>query len=54
MTREEAIAGLIGCQNEGDTEWAHANADDVLCKLLNALGYSDVVAEYHKVSKWFA
>lgn len=54
MTREEALAELIECQNNGDTESAHANADDVLCNLLDALGYGDVVAEYYRVSKWFA
>ena len=54
MTREEAIAELIECQNNGDTEAAHGIADDVLCRLLDSLGYGDVVAEYHKVAKWFA
>ena len=54
MTREEAIAELIECQNNFDTEAAHGIADGVLCRLLDALGYGDVVAEYDKVDKWFA
>lgn len=54
MTKEEALAKLAECQKYGDTEIAHSDADDVLCALLNQLGYGDVVAEYHKVSKWFA
>ena len=54
MTREEAIAELIECQNNLDTEATHGIADGVLCRLLDALGYGDVVAEYDKVDKWFA
>ena len=54
MTREEAMTKLAECQKNDDTEAAHAAADDVLCELLDELGYSDVVAEYHKVHKWFA
>lgn len=54
MTREQAIDELKKCQEPGDTEAAHANADEVLIKFLTALGYADVVAEYEKVDKWFA
>lgn len=54
MTKEEALAKLLECQKNDDTEMAHSDADDVLCVLLNEFGYGDVVAEYHKVSKWFA
>ncbi len=54
MTEEEATALLIKCQKNAYTETAHMDADDVLCALLDELGYGDVVAEYRKVSKWFA
>jgi len=54
MTKEEALVKLVECQENDDTEMAHSDADDVLCALLDELGYGDVVAEYHKVSKWFA
>jgi hypothetical protein len=54
MDRQEAIKQLKEAQLNGDTETAHADADDVLCELLKSLGYSDVVEEYNKVSKWFA
>lgn len=54
MSREEAIAKLKILQDLGDKEIAHANADDVLCHLLTALGYGDVVAEYEKIDKWYA
>ena len=54
MTKEDAIAKLIECQHNGDTEAAHSEADDLLCDFLATLGYADVVAEYTKVPKWFA
>lgn len=54
MNKEEALAKLAECQKNNDTEMAHSNADDVLCALLDELGYGDVVAEYRKVRKWSA
>ena len=54
MTKEQAIEELKTEQANGDTECAHSNADDILCKLLTALGHADVVAEYEKVNKWYA
>jgi hypothetical protein len=54
MDRNTAIELLKLEQQRGDTEAAHSNADGVLCDLLKALGYQDVVDEYEKVDKWFA
>lgn len=54
MTRDEALAGLVKCQESDDKEMAHMDADEVLCALLTALGYDDVVAEWEKVGKWYA
>lgn len=48
------IAELKSLQGHGDTETAHARADDILCRLLTDLGYPEVVAEYEKIDKWFA
>ena len=54
MTREQAIDELKKLQEPGDTEAAHGDADDVLCRLLSSLGYQDVVDEWEKVDKWYA
>jgi hypothetical protein len=54
MTRELAIKFLEEQKDNGDTEIAHGVADDVICELLEALGYSDVVEAYNKVDKWYA
>ena len=37
-----------------DEEAAHIQADDVLCDILNQLGFEDVVEEYRKIPKWYA
>ena len=52
MSKEHAIEELKTEQANGDTEDAHIKADKILCKLLSALGYPDVVDEYEKVNKW--
>ena len=54
MTREQAISELKELQKSGDQEAAHCDADGVLCKLLEALGYSDVTKEWAKIDKWYA
>ncbi len=53
MTREQAISELKKAQGNGDIECAHADADDILCDLLRALGYDDVVDEWMEVDKWY-
>lgn len=45
---------LKAAQQNEDIESAHADADDVLCDLLLKLGYTKIVEEYNKVSKWYA
>lgn len=54
MNREEAIKRLVEIQKINDTEQAHCDADDVIINLLADLGYSDVVAEFNKIEKWYA
>ena len=54
MTPEEAIKALQEQQHNDDTEFAHILADAALCKLLIALGYPEVVAEWEKVERWYS
>ena len=54
MNREDAINQLKDQQDSTDTECAHCEADDIICELLESLGYKDVVEEYNKIDKWFA
>ena len=46
MKRTEAIDQLREIQEISDLKVAHRLADDILCRLLQSLGYEDVVAEY--------
>jgi hypothetical protein len=54
MTKDEAIAQLKIEQSSDDTEGAHVNADNILCRFLTELGFPDVVAAYEAVGKWYA
>ena len=54
ISREEAIEKLKEQQNNEDIEVAHSIADTILCRLLESLGYSDVVREYDRIEKWYA
>ncbi len=54
MNKQEAIAELKGHQSDWPDEEGHKRADDILCELLNTLGYEDVVKEYEKVGKWYS
>ena len=54
MTREEAIEKLHNLAVCSDTEMGHYEADHILCELLIALGYEDVVNEYLEIYKWYA
>ena len=54
MTRESAIKQLEECKAM-DPEVGHETADIILCELLTALGYRDVVEAYDAINpKWYA
>jgi len=42
------------CVDNGDTEAAHSDADDILCRLLHHLGYDEILDLYDEVNKWYA
>lgn len=54
MTSQQAILALQDCAKDRDIEVAHEQADDILCLLLDALGYEDVVSAYMLVPKCYA
>jgi hypothetical protein len=49
----EAEERLEELQLLGDLEQAHVDADKVLCDLLSALGFKDVVAEFEAIDKYY-
>jgi hypothetical protein len=54
LEKAEALAKLAEIAQNDDIEEAHCDADAVLCDLLTAIGYGEVVAEYRKIEKWYA
>ena len=50
----EAIDQLKDLQEDNDIESAHAEADSILCTVLEVLGQHELVEEYKKVNKWYA
>jgi hypothetical protein len=54
MTSDDAIEKLKACQSNDDIEVAHSEADQVLCDLLESLGYNEVVKQWSVVPKWYA
>jgi len=59
MTREDAIRRnaierLKILQRVNEPDYCHKDADNTLCDLLQAIGYSDVVKEYKAIEKWYA
>lgn len=49
-----AVAQLQTLQYNPDTESVHAEADQILCDLLEQLGCKEVVTAYKEVPKWYA
>lgn len=52
--KERAIQKLKNVQSWNDIESAHGAADNVLCDLLENLGFKDVIEEYNKINKYYA
>ena len=58
MTPVEAKAMLEGLPEGADSEGAHSEADDILCKLLETLGYKEVSDAFKQAKErvvfWYA
>lgn len=50
----EFIQKMQLCVDNDDTEDAHSDADNLLCELLEKLGYAQLVEKYREVAKWYA
>lgn len=51
---ERVLARLRELKDEGDWEAGHIEADGLLCEMLTALGYEDIVAAFNDLGKWYA
>lgn len=50
----EIASKSISLIDFNDIESAHCDADNVLCELLTALNYEQVVKKYDAIDKWYA
>lgn len=51
ITDAEAAARIQAVST--DTEAGHSNADDILCELLESLGYTKTVEAFKNLEKWY-
>ena len=54
MKYSNELEKLKDLAESNDPEYAHIEADLILCNILNDLGYNDIVDAWKKVKKWFA
>lgn len=52
--KELALEALKVLEDFKDVEYAHVEADKVLCSLLKHEGYEEVVELFNKLKKWYA
>ena len=51
MTRQEATSKLQDLQAHADGSNPHVLADNIICDLLEALGFGDVVLQFRKLQE---
>lgn len=54
MTPAEFQSRMASIASLGDPEAAHGIADDLLCEVLESLGYADGVAIFKAMTRWYA
>lgn len=52
--QQEYVEKMKECVENGDTEVAHCDADDLLCEFLRKLNYNKLVGKYLEIKRWFA
>jgi hypothetical protein len=51
---EQEFVARMDALTDGDIEETHISADDLLCELLEQLGFKSVVDSYNRIYKWYA
>lgn len=54
ITPEQFFEEMAYLATTGDHEWAHARADDLMCKVLKQEGYGDGIEMFEKMVTWCA
>ena len=51
---EKYLKQMNELKNNDDYESSHVTADDILCELLDELGYTDLIKVFNELPKWYA
>jgi len=51
---DAALEQMRALEDSRDLEGSHIEADDILCDLLDQLGFNEVVEAFKKLPKWYA
>jgi hypothetical protein len=54
ITPDEFAARMAKIAREGGPEGAHCDADELMCRLLQVLGYGEGIAVFQSMQKWYA
>ena len=54
MKEETAVRKMREIAKDDYAETAHGNADDLLCRFLEELGYKRLVKMFGQVRKWYS
>jgi hypothetical protein len=54
FTPDQFASLMRKIEGDGDIEGGHIEADELMCELLDSLGYHEGVAIFQSMSKWYA
>lgn len=54
IDRDKYLKEMQACVENDYLEDSHIDADGILCRLLEELGYSDIVSLWYEVGKWYS
>ena len=54
ILHENCLYRMNDLLDMNDKEEAHIRADNILCEVLEKIGFHDVVNVFHEIDKWYA
>lgn len=51
---DENLQKMKALEGITDLESSHWDADEILCDMLNSMGFNELVDAYNKLDKWYA
>ena len=53
-TPDEFLKDMQRVADSNDTEWKHGCMDDMMCDLLEQLGYGEAIEVFRHTDKWYS